>query len=148
MYSELGYTSVQLGLNLEPMSHLNEMLMNQSFWTLSEQEYYREEMKKHVDKVSSELDRKVILHMFSNGGTQVYMSLKLGILYSKFFGYKFEINPCKKDLLPEPSAYIFDSAPGSPGIIDTLDIPGKIFRSNLCITCNLIERVKTKIQIP
>ena len=131
MYSKLGYTSVQLGLNLEPMSHLNEMLMNQSFWTPSEQEYYRAEMKKHVDEISSELDRKLILHMFSNGGTQVYMSLKFGIfMLSLVFGQKFIINPYQKDLLPEPSAYIFDSAPGSPGIIDTLDIPGKIFRSN------------------
>ena len=55
-------------------------------------------------------DRKVILHTFSNGGMQCYQNIK--------------------PLLPTPSAYIFDSAPGSPGVIDSFDIPGKIFRSN------------------
>ena len=103
MYSKLGYTSVQLGLNLEPMSLMNEMLMNQSFWTPSEQEYYRSEMKKHVDEISSELDRKLILHMFSNGGTQVYMSLKFGIfMLSLVFDKSSKEIPIKRIYCPNP----------------------------------------------
>ena len=114
MYSSLGYTSIQIGINHQMTSPINQMLLNQSFWTPTEQQLYRDEMRSHINDLMKDnndlTDRKCILHTFSNGGMQCYQNIK--------------------PLLPTPSAYIFDSAPGSPGVIESFDIPGKIFRSN------------------
>ena len=89
--------AIQIGVDNRLDSGVNTMLMNCSFWSPSEKEIFRNELEPHFDAIRQSypglLDKRSILHTFSNGGMQAYLTAqpllpkpegKIGIENTKF----------------------------------------------------------------
>jgi len=111
MYSEMGYASIIIGVDLSKKTGLDALLAQQSFWDTETRRIYTDLMAENFDKIWTEYpelkEPRLVTHTFSNNGIQTWCNVR--------------------ELLPKPVGFVFDSGPSNP---ISLDIPGKIFRSN------------------
>jgi len=110
----MGYSSIQIGVNLTSLKGFNSLAAQQSFWSNIERQMYTDLMEQKFDKFYSEhpqaKEADVILQTFSNNGIQTWNNVRAH--------------------LQHPKAFIFDSGPANCTFPQDFDIPGKIYRSN------------------
>ena len=93
MYQKFGCPSMQIGVDLTKKKGLNALASQQTYWDTDARGLFTDIMRDHFDEVWREhpdlIQRKVVVHSFSNNGIQTWCNVR--------------------DLLDHPVGFIFDS---------------------------------------
>ena len=141
-YADLGYPSIQLGVNLTHLKGFNQLASQQSFWNEADRQMYTDLMARDARTGS---DAKSLNVKLRSARVSLFIATKFEKFYSENPKYEkseivlscFSNNGIQtynnvKDLLPHPIGFIFDSGPADCSFPHDFDIPGNFhYRSEV-----------------